>query len=135
MRKLVFIAAMVLASATAEAGQSRGLTLASNDHPAAIEQPKMTEQKPAGQKLVEAPVEAPKAVETPATTEAPKFVARPAPVETTSQPQKIETTKTETTQSVAEKSIQTTQVEKPKRRRESTEARVIRELHRHGIYW
>jgi hypothetical protein len=25
--------------------------------------------------------------------------------------------------------------EKPKRRRDSTEARVIYELHRHGIYW
>ena len=36
---------------------------------------------------------------------------------------------------IAEKVTKTTNTEKPKRRRESTEARVIRELHRHGIYW
>jgi hypothetical protein len=31
--------------------------------------------------------------------------------------------------------IQTANAEKPKRKRGSTEARVIYELHRHGIYW
>jgi hypothetical protein len=36
---------------------------------------------------------------------------------------------------VAEKDAQPLKAEKPKRRRESTEARVIYELHRHGIYW
>jgi hypothetical protein len=30
---------------------------------------------------------------------------------------------------------ETPKVEKPKRKRMSTEARVIYELHRHGIYW
>jgi hypothetical protein len=71
-----------------------------------------------------------KAVEAPAATEAPKFVARPAAVGTAT-----ETAKVESSKPVAEKSTQTTRVEKPKRRRETTEARVIRELHRHGIYW
>ena len=33
MRKLILISALVLASATAQAGQSRGLVLASNDTP------------------------------------------------------------------------------------------------------
>ena len=36
---------------------------------------------------------------------------------------------------VADKDIQTPKAVKPKRRHESTEARVIYELHRHGIYW
>ena len=45
MRKFILITAMVLASATAQAGPMRGLTLASNDQPA--EQAKPVEQKPA----------------------------------------------------------------------------------------
>jgi hypothetical protein len=119
MRKFILITAMVLASATAQAGVSRGLTLAMNDEPAAaVEQAR------------EAPKEAPKAVEAPGATEAPKFVDRPAPVTTTTEAPKAEPAK-----AVADKDTQAPKVEKPKRRRESTEARVIYELHRHGIYW
>lgn len=122
MRKFIFVAAMVLASATAQAGEMRSLTLASSDQPAVAEQPKTVEQKT---------VETPKAVEAPAATEAPKFVERPAAIGT-----KAETPKAEKTKPVVvEKNTQTTRVERPKRRRESTEARVIYELHRHGIYW
>jgi len=131
MRKLILIAAVVLASASAQAGEMRSLTLASSDQPAAAEQPRAVEQKPVEQKAVEQkPVETPKVVEAPAVTEAPKFVARPAAVGTAT-----EATNTETTKPVAEKTTQSTRLEKPKRRRETTEARVIRELHRHGIYW
>jgi len=110
MRKYILIAALVLVSATAQAGVTRGLTLASNDEPAVAEQPKA--------------VEAPKAVET------PKYVDRPAAVSTTTEQPKVDQAKP-----VADKNTQTLKVEKPKRKRESTEARVIRELHRHGIYW
>jgi hypothetical protein len=60
MRKFILITAMVLASATAEAGPMRGLTLASNDRPA--EQAKPVEQKPD---------DAPKTTEAPAASEAP----------------------------------------------------------------
>jgi hypothetical protein len=136
MRKLVFIAAMVLASATAQAAEMRSLTLAASDQPAAAEQPKAVEQKAVELNTVEQQpveqksVEAPKAVDAPATIEAPKFVARPAAVDTAAEAPKAETTKP-----VAEKSSRTSKVEKPKRRRELTEARVIYELHRHGIYW
>ena len=121
MRKYFLITAMVLASATAEAGPMRGLTLASNDQPAAAEQAKPVEQKP---------VVTPKAVEAPAASEAPAYVARPAAVGTATEAPNAETTKP-----VAEKAGRTNSVEKPKRKRESTEARVIRELNRHGIYW
>jgi hypothetical protein len=103
MRNFVLIAAMVLASASAQAGESRGLTLASNDDPAATAQP--------------APAAAPAPAET------PKYVERPSAVDakaTTDQP------KTDSKPVVrAEK----------KKHHESTEARVIYELHRHGIYW
>jgi hypothetical protein len=108
MRKFILITAMVLVSATAQAGPTRSLTLASNDEPAAAEQAK----------------DAPKAVE------APKFVDRPAPVNTTTEAPKAEPAK-----AVADKNPQTPKADKPKHRRESTEARVIYELHRHGIYW
>src|SRR5450432_4415091 len=58
MRKFILITAMVLASASAQAGVSRGLTLASNDEPAAA-----AEQAKEAPK--ETPKEAPKTVETP----------------------------------------------------------------------
>jgi len=126
MRKFILITAMVLASATAQAGPMRSLTLASNDQPAAAEPAKPVEQKALEQK----PAETPKAVEAPAASEAPAYVARPAAVGTATKAPNAETTKP-----VAEKASRTSSAEKPKRRRESTEARVIRELNRHGIYW
>jgi hypothetical protein len=128
MRKFLLItAAMVLASASAQAGATRGPTLASKDDPITVEQPKqMPKEAPQA-------AEAPKSTDTPNATEAPKFVDRPAPV--TTEAPKIEPTQAEPTKAVADKNPQAPKVEKPRRRRESTEARVIYELHRHGIYW
>jgi hypothetical protein len=78
MRKLILIAAVALASTAANAGPSRGLSVASADATQPVtEQPK---------------------TQTPDT-------AKPA------------------------------EVMKPKRSHVPTEARVIYELHRHGIYW
>lgn len=116
MFKYLLITAIMLASATAQAGSTRSLTLASNEPPAAA--------APVEQKAVEAP----KAGQ--AATEAPAYVARPSAVGTTTDGSKAETTKP-----VVEKATKTTGAAKPKRKRESTEARVIRELNRHGIYW
>jgi hypothetical protein len=122
MRKYMLIAAMVLVSATAQAGPGRSLSLASNDEPAATEQPKSAESaKPAD---AVTPVDA----ATPA--EAPKYVERPAAVEPAAPAPSADQGKP-----VADKRAQPVKVEKPKHRRESTEARVIYELHRHGIYW
>jgi hypothetical protein len=109
MRKYLLIAALVLVSAAAQAGTSRGLTMASND---------------------EAAAEAPKSADAPKAAEAPKYVERPAAVDTTTEAPKADATKP-----AADKNAETTKVEKPKRKPMSTEARVIYELHRHGIYW
>jgi hypothetical protein len=89
MRKLIVIAAFSLISATAYAGPSRGLSLASVE----TTQP-VTEQK-ADAKLA-VPQEQPK---NPVVADKP---AEPA---------------------------------KATRRHPSTEARIIYELHRHGVYW
>lgn len=99
MHKFILIAAMVLASATAQATSSRSLTLASNEEPVAAEQ---------------------------GTSEVPKYVARPSA--TTEQPKSDEA-------KPGAKTATTPRAEKPRRRGASTEARVIYELHRHGIYW
>jgi hypothetical protein len=117
MRKFILIASMVLVSATAHAGSDRSLTMASSEQPAAaVDQPKA--------------VEAPKATETPAASETPAYVARPAAIDTTTQGPKADTSKPAT-----DKTAQAPKADKPKHRHESTEARVIYELHRHGIYW
>src|SRR5438445_13802305 len=46
MRKLILISAVLLASASAQAGESRGLVLAANDTPAATETAKPEAPKP-----------------------------------------------------------------------------------------
>src|SRR6202158_6131470 len=114
MRKFILIAALVLASASAQAGVTRSLTMASNDEPAPAEQPKASDVKGSEVKAVEAP----------------KYVDRPAAVSTTTEAPKADQAKP-----IAGNNTQTPKVEKPKCKRESTEARVIHELHRHGIYW
>jgi hypothetical protein len=107
MHKFVLIAALALASASAQAGQSRGLTLASNDEPAATTQP------------------APAATAVPA--DAPKYIERPSAVDTKATPD----------QPKVDAKGDSKPVVRPEKKRhhESTEARVIYELHRHGIYW
>jgi hypothetical protein len=119
MRKFILVAAMVLASATAQAGGSRGLTLASNDEPAAAEPSTAVETKPA---------------------EAPKYVERPPAVDPAAEQPKIEQPKaepsrTEPSKPAAGKNTEILKAEKLRRKHESVEARVISELHRHGIYW
>ena len=132
MRKLILIAGFVMASAAAQAGEPRSLSMASDATPVVspaaapvAETPKTAE--------VAAPAEAPQAAE------APKFVERPALVE----PAKTEQPKTEQTKAAqpnvepAKPATEKTasKAEKPRHKRYWTELRIIGELHRHGIYW
>jgi outer membrane biosynthesis protein TonB len=123
MRKFVLIAAMVLISATAHAGGPRSLTLASSDEPAKSVEIKSVDTEPAEAKPAEVtPTEAPKSVERPAAVDTPPAAqCQPAAPTTADAPK------------ATPREVATT--EKPKRRRQSTEARIISELHRHGIYW
>lgn len=115
MRKFILITAMVLASATAHAGQ-RSLTVASSDEPVAT-----TPAKPADAAPAPAPA---------ATT--PAYVERPSVAAPAAAPDCAPQTSAEAPKSTPR---DVTASEKPKHRHISTEARVISELHRHGIYW
>ena len=128
MRKFILITtAMILVSATAQAG-SRGLTLASNEEPAAAASAQAVDTKPADPKPADVkPAEAKPAEVLPAET--PKYVDRPAAVGSKPQQSADQCPCTGSAGIDAPKTV------KPKRRHESTEARVIYELHRHGIYW
>jgi len=125
MRKLILIAGFVLASATAQAGEARSLTLAS-------EAPLVAAPAPT---VAAVPVaETPMTAEAPQAAEAPKYIERPALVE----PAKTEPTEqpnVEPAKPVAEKTASAPKPEKPRHKRYWTESRIIGELHRHGIYW
>ena len=123
MRKFILIAAMVLVSASAQAGPSRNLTVAANDEMAKVAQPKAVEavqDKVVQDKTTQVDEQG---------VETPKFVERPAAVGKT-----VESVKDDQVKPVADKDAAAPKVEK-KRRHEVTAARVISELHRHGIYW
>ena len=119
MSKLILITVMSLLASQANAGGSRSLSLAaSTANQQATEQPATPT---AGTPLaVQSPAAAPPATTQTATT-------------TTSTPSAA-TTPTATTATAAS-TAPTQATTKPKRRAPSLEARVVRELHRHGIYW
>jgi hypothetical protein len=117
MRKLILVTAVVLASASAQAAGTRGLTLASADGPVAAQPP------------------APQVTEAARAAEAAKFVERPAAVTVT--PGATATTAAPPAPSAEAATIPRTIVktEKPRHKRYWTEGRIVGELHRHGIYW
>ena len=113
MRKLVLIVAMSLLASQAYAG-SRSLSLAA----ASATEP-TTPQTPATLQAMRAPVTTPQPTVTTTTAmpaAAPSAPGTAAPITTTGP-------------------ATTTVATKPKHREPSVESRVIRELHRHGIYW
>ena len=133
MRTFILITAMVLASATAQAGE-RSLSVSGSDTSAATapagsasaqvsETPKVSETAAPA-----APAET--TGDTPVAGETPKYVERPALVEPKGEPSDAQPSKP-----VAAK---TASVPKPRRTAHKgywTEGRIIGELHRHGIYW
>jgi hypothetical protein len=125
MRKFILIAGFVLASAAVQAGD-RSLSLGGGETTA-----------------VTAPARAPegsKTAEVPPAAEAPKYIERPAIVEPKAeaprtQAAKVQQPAAERAKPVARKTASTWRTAKPRRTRHWAEARIIRELHRHGIYW
>ena len=122
MRKLILIAIVSLFATQAHAGGPRSLSLAATN---ASQQPAEQSASPpaTATQATQAPATTPPAnVQTATTTPASTAPATTAPAAVPAQ-------------STAAPVASTTETTKPKRRQPSTEARVIRELHRHGIYW
>ena len=129
MRKMILVAAMILASASAQAGGSRGLSLAAAG-----------EQTSAPQTTTSASTVTTQVSEAVPATEAQKYYDRPlavslsapaaatAPTVTTPATSAPVTTTKPATKTAA-------RADKPKHKRSWTERRIISELHRHGIYW
>ena len=128
MRKFVLIAAMVLVSATAQAGETRSLSLAAVEPPAAPTQQPVVAEPAKVQTAQTAETTTPTA----APAETPKFVERPAAIDTTTrhpvQP-KADSAKP------APQAKADNKADRPRHKKYWTEARIIGELHRHGIYW
>jgi hypothetical protein len=145
MRKFFLISAMVLASATAQAGQSRNLSpVAAND-----EQPVVTTTTTQSPRAAEAdtsriPVESTPTLPTPPAppvASSPSYEERPSavtPTTTTAPPLANPPTTTTTTVTPPAKADAPRRTAKAGRRGRGgywTEARIIGELHRYGIYW
>lgn len=114
MRKLILIVTMSLLVTQVYAGGSRSLSLAATNASQATEQP--ATQPQANQAPTATP---PASVQTATTTPASTSPAAPA----------------QTVPAAQSAAAPVAEMTKPKHRQPSTEARVIRELHRHGIYW
>lgn len=125
MRKIILIAAMVLASASAQAAGPRSLSLAAANDSSATQQTTPATATATTQVSEAAPI-----------TEAPNYVDRPPAVSTTA-PAAATTTTTTSAPATATQPVAKTaaKADKPKHKRYWTEGRIIGELHRHGIYW
>jgi hypothetical protein len=123
MRKIILVAAMVLVSASAQAGD-RSLSLAAANDANSASQMTTATTTATTQVSEAAPV-----------AEAPKYVDRPAAVSTTAPAAPITTTSPPATVATQPASKTTAKADKPKHKRYWTEGRIISELHRHGVYW
>lgn len=151
MRKFILIAAaMVLASATAHAGDSRSLSTGptntmSTDQPAAVDNHRLqadndtTATTPPSQpdtpRYTPPPEDTPHEVEpAPTASETPHYTARPAPVETVTPSTTYHRHAGERTSHPGR--VRHAHAEWPYHRGTYwTAGRIIAELHRYGIYW
>jgi hypothetical protein len=129
MRKFVLVAAMVLVSAGAQAGQSRSLSLAASDK--SVQETKTVEPASA----VDAPrapkaADASDAIETTKSVDRPKFTDRPPGVDMS----RRSGMGAATNQHRAASRMAGADFGRPNRRAWSA-ARIVATLHHYGIYW
>ena len=123
MRKIILVAAMVLVSASAHAGD-RSLSMAPGTEQTSAPQVTTTAAPTTHISEVAPATGAPKYVDRPPAISAPAPVVATAPaVTTTAAP------------TSATKPAKTARASKPKHKPYWTGRRIIAELHRHGIYW
>lgn len=157
MRKFILVASIVLISASAHAQQTRGLVIASNegggqaqnaptrmlsvskqleaigeikpvDKPADVQPANVQPANAQPASVQPSSVQPAAAAPADAVAQPKADVARPSIIPPQAAAPQIATPE-------APKAESKPRAEQPKRRRVSTEARVIYELHRHGIYW
>ncbi|MBI5321626.1 hypothetical protein [Bradyrhizobium sp.] len=148
MRKLILISALLLASVSAQAGETRSLSLAgiptatttaAANGSTAVEAPKPIAQVSAqlAQAATSANDAAPIQIQAPAAAPAPVQAQAPAATPTTTAPAAATTTTTATTTETKPATTATTESKKTvkKARRESDEAKARRIAARYGVYW
>lgn len=132
MRKVILIGTLILVSmAAAQAGENRSLSLANSDITAAAAPRPMADVRQTAEI-----VQLPPPVAQPAPAPAPAAVA-PAPVQTASIAPAASAAAPAADISeprAGRNSRRSTRASQPRHKR-WTEARIIGELHRHGIYW
>jgi hypothetical protein len=143
MRKFILISALLLASASAQAGENRSLSLAGIPtvtaevtKPIVVEAPKPIAQVAVrlAQAATTANDAAPVQVQAPAAP-APATVLAQAPAQTAA-PAATSTTTTATTTTTETKTTETKPSKSAKKvRRESNEAKARRIAARYGVYW
>ncbi|WP_426410523.1 hypothetical protein [Bradyrhizobium ganzhouense] len=126
MRKIILVAAMVLVSASAFAGD-RSLSMAPVTEQSSAPQATTTVAPATHTSEVAPAAQAPKYVDRPPAVSTPSPVVAAAPATTTG------AAPASTIKPV--KPARTARVSKPKHKPYWTERRVIAELHRYGIYW
>jgi hypothetical protein len=126
MRKIILIAAMVLASASAQAGGSRSLSLAANESAPAQD---VTA-------TISGTINTVKVSETTPASESSKYVDRPSAISTPAPAAGSTPSPAPATAAAAAKPVpKTAKASKPRHNDHWTAGRIIGELHRHGIYW
>jgi hypothetical protein len=130
MRKFILIAGLVLVSATAQAGE-RSLSMTS-DTPSVTAPAKAADTSKTAE--VQPAAGAPQAVEAPP-AEAPKYVERPPVVDPKSELPTAMEQNPGPAKPYTERTAPAPRAAKPRHTRYWNEARIIGELHRHGIYW
>ena len=123
MRKIILIAAMVLVSASAQAGD-RSLSMATANDANSAPQATTVTTAATTQVSEAAPV-----------TDAPKYVDRPPAVSATTAAPVAATTTTSAPAASQPAQKTTAKADKPRHKPTWTEGRIIAELHRHGVYW
>ena len=140
MRKFILISALLLASASAQAGDSRSLSLAGLPtatpevtKPIVAEAPKPIAQ--VSVRLAQAATSANDAAPVQVQAPAPVQAQAPAPVQTTAPVATTTTTATTTTETKPATTTETKSKAANKTRRESDEHKARRIAAKYGVYW
>ncbi|QPF91977.1 hypothetical protein [Bradyrhizobium commune] len=133
MRKIILVAAMVLVSASAQAGGPRSLSMAPANEKAAAPQP-TTATTPAAAQVSEIST-APKNIDGPPAVSNTAPTAASTTTTATTKPSAPITARPAPKSTAKTYALPKVYAYKPKHKHYWTEARFVAELHRYGFYW